>query len=297
MMTYIPLFAADETVDFNDYGSEQVTEASSKLTPFFLNARADYICDSTIKDGFYEKDPFKFATVGLELGFVFYYNPVYTEGSTASIGYNKTRLSWTGNPWFDQQQFSTATLTFTGFSSRFNHWNWKGQLTLTTDADEWSLSDYTYYDTLLWGRYCYNPCLGFHIGFLLQTGMKMNQIYPILGFDWQMHPLWKLNVVFPVNLSLEYQFRNCWSLALAIRNFDNRFRVGKEEAHSQSLIRYRNVGNEIAIKYETKSLFVNIHAGYTWNGKFRVANNNNQHAAHYKLKPSAYYGAEAVVKF
>ncbi len=166
------------------------------------------------------------------------------------------------------------------------------------DANEGrNIGDYACYDLILWGRYEYCEHIGVHVGFFAQAGMKMDRVYPIVGFDWKLSNRWKLNLVYPVNISLEYLLSKHWTIALAERNFNVRYRVRHRESHPKFLVRYENKGAELAIKYEDNLTTANVHAGYTFGGLFKVANYNNHHPHHYRLDSAGYIGAEATIKF
>lgn len=290
----MPALFAD--IDIYDYGSEDIKKPAKEV-PYSFELTADIIGDAKIKDGFFKGEKFKFSEVDAELGMVVYYCPAYVEGANVSLSYTATRFKWDSNPWFDQQSFNTISLNLGGFTERLSKWFWQGQIGVNLDTDGSTIRDYLTYDFILWGRRAYNKNIGFHIGLLAQTGMRMNYFYPILGADWQMSRNWKLNLVFPVNVSLEYTLNRHWSLALAGRNFNSRHRAGKREGFSKAVLRYQNVGAEFAVKYEKEGIVANVHAGTTLGGSLRVANRHNHHHERYKLKPSGYVGAESTVKF
>lgn len=286
---------ADTDIDSQDIGSEKITEPA-KRTPFSFDTHVDAVGTSKISKGFYKEDRINFAEALVELGSIIYYCPTYTEGARVALGYSPTYLKWHGNPWFDQDHFNIVSISLAGFTQRIESWFWRTQLTANFNADEWS-SKYTSYDILLWGRYAYSKNIGIHFGFLAQTGLRMDRIYPVIGFDWQISRRWKLNAIFPVNISLLYSFSHHWSLGAAARFFNTRFRVGHNDHSLKPLVRYTNTGAELIIKYEDNSMSANIHAGSTLGGTFRVANRKNKHARDYNFDPAAYMGAEIEVKF
>ncbi|KIC72789.1 DUF6268 family outer membrane beta-barrel protein [Candidatus Protochlamydia amoebophila] len=303
------LLATDIALDFSDYGTESLVRDSNSETfyhqpgeqksyPYNFNVYFDSISDAKIDRGYYKGDKVRYKAVEAELGMVFYNRPTYSEAANVAISYTETYLHWSENPWFDQDRFHTLSFSVGGVTKRLRNWFWRSQLDINYDTTGSSVnSQYLYYDLLLWGRYEYSQNFGFHIGFIGQTGMGLDKVYPILGADWQMSRNWKLNLVFPVNVSLEYTLNNQWSLAIAGRNFDIRHRVKKDESYGKSLIRYQNIGAEFAVKYNTDFLTANLHAGTTLGGKYRISNHNNHHPHHYNLRPSGYFGGEVDIKF
>jgi hypothetical protein len=304
------LSAKDTDIDFSDYGTESINDAvygisiidennqqtAKKSYPYNFNIYVDSIGNAKIKKGDYKGDKVRFKAVEAELGMFFYECPAYSEAANVAIGYTGTYLHWSENPWFDQDRFHTVTFTLGGASKRLRDWFWRGQIDINYDTSGGSVSSqYFYYDLLLWGRYEYCKQIGFHVGLIAQTGMNLDRVYPILGADWQMSKNWKLNLVFPVNVSLEYALNDQWGLALAGRNFDIRHRAKKDEG--KSLIRYQNIGAEFAIRYNANLLTANIHAGTTLGGRCRISNYRNHDPHHYRLRPSGYFGGEIDVKF
>lgn len=289
----ISLLTAD--IDFRDVGSETTVEP--KRGPFTLSVDFDAIGNSKINNSFYKGDKLRFAIAEAELSSIIYYCPAYHEAANIAISYTYTTLEWHHNPWFNQTHFNTFTLSLGGISKRIDRWLWQSQISINLDANEWDINDYATYDFILWGRYSYCDHIGVHVGFIAQTGMKMDRVYPIFGADWQMSPKWKLNLVYPVNVSLEYLVAENWSIALAGRSFNPRYRVHKHKPFGKSLVRYENTGAEFAVKYHAKDMSANIHAGTTLGGKFRVANSQNHHPHTYKLDPAGYVGAEVDVHF
>lgn len=286
---------ADIDIDTQDIGSENIKEPA-RGTSFYLNTHIDAVGKTQIDKGFFKGDDVHFAEAEGEVGFIYYYCPTYKEGAGLALGYTATYLHWSDNPWFNQDRFDTLSLSFTGFTERLKRWFWRAQFSINIDTDEWT-APYTNYDIMLWGRYEYCQNVGVHVGFLAQTGMRLDRVYPIFGFDWQISRKWKLNLVYPVNVSLDYALTQKWSLSIAGRNFNSRHRVHNNDSHAKALVRYENIGAEFAVKYEDKEVSANIHGGTTLDGRYRVANWHNHHAHTYKLKPSGYIGGEIDVKF
>lgn len=286
---------ADIEIDPQNIGEEKITQPA-KRSPYSFDTHLDVVGKSKINNGFYKKDKVEYAEAEAEGGMIFYYCPEYTEGARVAVGYFPVYLRWQGNPWFDQDHFNFVSFTLSGFTKRLDRWFWRGQLTANFDAEEWS-GKYTSYDLLLWGRYALCQDIGIHFGFLAETGLRMDRVYPILGFDWQICRNLKLNLIFPVNVSLMYNFARHWSVGVAGRLFNTRFRVHHDQHSHKPLVRYTNVGAEFVIQYETDSMTANIHAGSTLDGTLRIADHSNNHAKHYYLDASGYIGAEVDVKF
>lgn len=285
-------------VDFQDIGSTEIDglKEDDSRGPFKVEFVFDAIGDAKVKDGHHK---LQFATAEAEISAVFYHNACYSEGASIGLSYNRTRFDWRHSHYFHQKDFDQVCLTL-GFSSeRLCDWLWQAQVSANFDnIEHWSFNDYMNYDMLIWGRYAYNKTLGIHLGVLATAGMKIDRVYPIIGVDWQWSDSWKINLIFPVNLSLVYNFNKAWSVALAGRVFYERHRLGKNEFLSKGLIEYRTAGVELGLNYNPKAwLSANIHAGYDLGGKFKTANRNYNHRHNYDIDGAPYAGAELDVAF
>jgi hypothetical protein len=202
-------------------------------------------------------------------------------------------LRWKENPYFDQKNYETASVSLSGFSNRLPDWLWKADLTAFLDTDPGDLEKYLYWDILLWGRYDYCEDFGLHMGFYAITGMKIDRVYPIIGIDWRCWRKLNLNLVFPVDISALWEFNDCWNAGVALRFFESRHRVGKNENLPRALWDYRTSGMEFAVNYNcTDYIHVNFHAGYTLGGKLKIADRGNDDPHHFKFKSSPYIGGE-----
>lgn len=297
---FSPLAFADDKdaqIDFTDYSAENIKTLPKKQSPFTFKTKIDIVQKAKIDNGFFKGDEIQFGEIDAELGSMLYYSEAYKSGAAAALNYSVTYLHWASNPWICQSKFYIATLNISGFSKKLNRWLWKGQVAINVDTQEWDFQDYAYYDMLLWGRYEYRKDLGLHVGIIVETGMLMDRVYPILGADWQISKKWKLNLVYPLNVSLDYLINHSWSVALAARSFNTRLRAGHHEGQSKALIRYQNVGAELAVKFENDKMSANFHAGSTLGGTLRIADSHNHHPRRYRLNPSGYVGAELDLKF
>ncbi len=286
---------ADIEIDSQDISQENIKEPA-KRNPFSFDTHVDVIGTARISKGFYKKDKIDYAESLAELGAIVFYCPEYTEGLRVAAGFVPTYLKWHENPWFEQDHFNNATFTLSGFTKRAHRWFWRAQLTASFNVEDWS-SKYTAFDITLWGRYQWCKEIGVHFGFIGETGMQMDRVYPIIGFDWKISNKLNLSLVFPVNLSLMYAITPKWSFGAAGRLINSRFRVNHDQHSYKPLVRYTNFGVECVFAYETELMTANIHAGSMVGGVYRVANHHNHHAKNYHFGSSPYAGAEVNMKF
>jgi len=296
-MLAVASLQADADLNSGNYNYYDLAELNQPGA-FTFTLSGNAVQNAKFKKWFLDKQKLEYRDAHADITAVFYYEKDCEEGLFAGAGYNNTRLHWKENPFFTESQFHMASVTLGGFTRRAPKWFWQGRVTMNIDTKHSRLSLYANYDTLLWGQYAYSRLVNLHVGFLAQTGMKIERVYPILGFDWQITPSWKLNAVYPVNLSIAYSLNKCWSFLFAGRFFDHRQRVGKNEPLSEGLWAYRASGAELAVNYDCDSWFkANFHIGSTLWTKLTISNKNNEHKRHFKIKSAPYIGGEMFVNF
>lgn len=287
-------------LDPDDVGSERIGEPFDEAEngPFKFRVLGDYIGEAKIKNS-YGLHKLQFATVQAEAGMVVYYDECYEEGINITAYYEETQLNWKSNPFFNQEDYSSAGFTVGAFSKRLPNWTWAAQLFVAFDnLKYWNFNDYMLYDLLLWGRYEYNDCLGLHIGFYAETGMKIDRLYPIIGVDYTFNEQWKINAVFPTNMSIMYTLNKCWAFGIAGRVFDERNRVGENQYLSEGLWHYLTSGGEFGIYFTPKKwVYVNVHAGTTFGGRIKISDRHNNHRQRIRLDPAPYAGGEVALSF
>lgn len=289
---------ADDDIDFEDLSNEQIQHESDG--PFTIELSGDWIGPAKFdRHNFGDSCRLKFATGQIDMNMVYYYDPCYQEGTSIGLSYTRTRLDWRLNPFFTQKDYDMIGLNFGGFSQRFRDWTWRGQVTINFDnLEHWRIHDYMTYDLLLWGRYAFRPNINVHLGFLAFTGMKIDRVYPIIGFDWTYNENWKMSMVFPMDISLTYTVNDCWSILGAMRFFNQRHRVKKDQFYSEGVWFYSSSGAELAVKYNpTKRISANVHAGINFGGHLKVANRHYRQGHRFKFGEAPYAGGELNVNF
>lgn len=291
-------YAAVAQADYSTYLYEPDYEDEENKGAFNVEVQYDHIDKSKFNNKDLRGEKIGYSYGQLNGSAVFYYDCNIEEGAYVNLQYSRTTLRWKENPFFSQENFDVFSVGLGGFSNRLYNWEWKGQLNVNFDINHFDWVDYINYDTFLWGRYVYDDCIGLNIGIIAQTGMKIDWIYPILGVDWRINCRWKLNLVFPLNVSLVYSITDRWSIALAGRTFTSRNRVGKNAPLSRGLWTYRQVGAEIGVNYDHCNwLKFNVHAGRTFEGQLKVANRHYKHRHHLRFDGAFYFGGEASVNF
>jgi hypothetical protein len=296
-----PFLHAD--IDLEDIGSQDIPPSSAQEdsnTPFQFQILGDYIFNAKVNNCKRLGD-LQVATAQADLNAVYYYDPCHEEGLTAGLSYQWNRLHLQHNPYFSQDNINTASIILSAFTKRVCDWKWTAQVSFNFDNLEyWDFNHYMNYDVFLWGRYTYCQNLGLHAGLYVQTGMKVDRVYPIVGVDWKINDSWMINAIFPMNVSVIYTINCEWNIALAGRFFDQIHRVKKDEPVPMAVWHYQASAVELAANYMPyKWLTANVHAGSTVGGTLKITNSHYEShpRARLKLDPAPYVGAQLTATF
>ena len=294
-ITTVPLYAE---IDDDIFAIENIEVPPTAPGCFRLESEFDSIAKAGINTKGFRGQGLTFGQASVSGSTIFWANVPSREFYSVAAGYSYTHLCWDGNPYFCQDNFNEASLALQFYSNRLYDWIWQGKVGFNIDLDHCDFNHYLTIDMLLWGRYDFCDTLGIHIGILALTGMKMDRIYPIIGIDWMLNPYWKVNAIFPMNVSLEYRHSKQLTPYIGLRFFDIRHRTGPSEPLPKALVSYKNISCEGGLQYHCSSwLEANLHGGTTVGGKLRIADKDNRNPHHFKLNPSVYVGGELVVKF
>lgn len=293
--------------DVVDYTNTELPSGKSGQVPnllkggsgmFAIETNSDFISHSKFDKKTHKHQSISFCGFDIDGSMIIYYDKENNEAASVEIGYNRTNIHWKENNYFSQNIFNTATLSVNAQTSRMCNWLWRGKLSLNVDTNHFDLEEYSTWDCFIWGRNTYTDNVGLHMGIIVLTGMKIDHVYPIIGFDWVLTEKWKINAVFPVNMSVVYVIDDNWALNLKGRAFETRNRVGKNENLSRGLIQYFNTGLEFGVDYDVgDSIQANVHVGETFGGKIKIANRNNHNSRRFRFKTAPYIGAEVMVRY
>jgi hypothetical protein len=219
-------------------------------------------------------------------------------GMIFGSGYVGTKVAWKENPSFDEKHFSYVDFALGGYTTSLPDWFWSLTVTGFIDTEVLDLSDYALYQGVLWGKYNWCDAMTLHAGFILEIGLNQEKIWPILGFEWTPCSNWRLHAIYPVDISLEYDFFEDWTIGTSIQFLRNRHRVKETEPLPKGVFEYRTWGAEIDLSYTPFPwLMVEGFAGSTFYGELKIADWRNKHATHYKFKDAFYSGISAVLSY
>lgn len=286
------VFSANDTSTFDLRPGAEESQG-----PFTVRASFDAIGKAHFNKRHYRNQELQFSEYDVDTSWIFYYNPCRKEGLGLEIGYSHYNLNWGQNPYFDAEEFNMVSVGASFFTARAWRWEWKGFAKMNFNPDHDNLQNYMTWDLMVWGRFELATDWGMHTGILALTGMKIDRVYPIIGFDWTPNEYWKISAVFPTNVSIIYSPNCYWAFALQSRFWDVRQRVGKDENLSKAIWEYRNVGAELALTYRNLGWTLNVHAGYTTGGELKIYNHNKAHSHKMDFEAAPYAGAEVAYNF
>lgn len=297
LLAYSSLQAEFNLEDAGTESYKEIDENAPKQGPFTLAASGDWVGKSDVHG--HHRGTIDYNHQDATAKAIVWYNECYKEGIQVGVSYDHARLNWTRNPFFKKKEYNTFSTLFAFFTHRVSDWNWIASVQYNIDADKWNFNQYSTWDLLLWGRYEHFCNIGIHAGLYAQTGMKLDRVWPVIGFDWKINRKWKLNAIFPLNVSLIYTINHNWALSIAARFFNDRHRAGNEGFYRKALWRYTNGGAEFGVTYTAwrGRLSANLHAGYTLGGTLRISNMHNHHVHHRRFKDAPYGGFCVTLNF
>lgn len=273
------------------------TPDEGRAGPLTVRFSTDVVGGADFKRRIYTGQDLEFREWDVDGSYIFYYNPCRKEGLGLELGYSRYHLGWAKNPFFKQEDFNVMSFGVSFFSARAWRWDWKGFAKINMNTDHWDIGNWATYDFMVWGRFELTTDIGIHTGFLALTGMKIDRVYPIIGFDYAPNMCWKISAVFPTNFSIIYTPNCNWTFLLASRFWDVRQRADNDEPLRKAVWEYRNSGAELGVTYKYSRFIANAHVGYAFGGQLKIWDRHKTHAEKNDLEGAPYVGGEAALNF
>jgi hypothetical protein len=219
-------------------------------------------------------------------------------GMTCGVGYLGTQFHFSHRPKFNQKHFDNLLLEIGAYTKEIDKWRLDANLNIQMNTEHLSLSRYTFFTGLLHGQYKWHEKRNLHIGILSYSGMRYSRVLPVIGIDYKPSEKWKLNLIFPLNVSAVYSINSNWSTEVGLRYFLARQRLQDDDRLSRGLVAYRNWGAEAGINYKCGDrITFNAHVGESLGGRMRVSHRDDRHRHHYEIKSAPYFGLMAKIAF
>jgi hypothetical protein len=234
-----------------------------------------------------------------------FYSHDITPDNTLSWGacYSYLKFDWPDNPRFRGDDYNFAGASLAWVTTSLADWRWILGTAFTVDASSFDFGKTGVYYGLMWGRCHHSDQLGLHLGWFGFAGVRNGYLLPIVGADWKWNKHWKLNAIFPVDLSLHYNFTDQWSLVLAGKTFGRPYRF-PIRAHD-GIGRFKNgifqvysSGAELDLNYTLgNKVTAEIGGGWNFGGWIFVENSQGHHGKYFKYNGAPYAQANVAVTF
>lgn len=202
------------------------------------------------------------------------------------------------NPDFNETIFNYVNFLAGAYTEAFPDWMWKLTLAAYLDTEEFSFADFALYQGVLWGKYDLCRTIELDFGLIVESGLRKTKVWPIIGLIYVPCDSLAINIVFPIDVSINYFITSYLSASGSLRFLRSRHRVKETEPNPQGIFEYRTTGAEFDLTYTPFCRFaLSGFVGSTTNGDLKITNHNDDRATHYKFKGSFYTGASALLSF
>ena len=273
-----------------------------------FNEEAAYFFPFSVTGGYMPTAPANFSTRearGEKLTYnqgwaAFAYNHPFSPywGLIFGSGWIGIDLDWQENPFFHENNFNYITFSVGGFNKALDDWIWTATISSYLDTEELDIAEFALYQGVLWGKYSICKPLEFDVGFIIEAGLNKTKIWPIIGFIYNFRKNLHLTAIYPIDVSLSYDFFDCLSAGGSLRFIRNRFRVSDLNPLPHAIFEYQTIGAEFDLNYSPFD-FISIEAfvGSTLGGDLKIANRNDHDTKHFKFDGSLYGGVSGNINF
>lgn len=234
-----------------------------------------------------------------------YYSTFLNEKNIVSVevGDLYINFDWEDNPRFRQNIYNTLNTSIAFISMSWDRWRWVINPGVTVDAATLNYSKSAVYYGLLWGRYAYSSFTGLHIGVFGWGGIKNHYVLPVVGIDWTNGQNWRVNMIFPLDASIEYQINPQWTTLVAVDAFGGPYRFPRRihkgnGDFKNGIFEVYSAGAEVAVDYRPNALVkTELGVGYNWGGWILIKDKNNHHGKYYHFNAAPYIQGNIAVTF
>lgn len=219
------------------------------------------------------------------------------------VGYSFLEFDWNKNPRFRQNDYHFANASLGWVSTSIKDWRWVLSAAVSVDTQTFNFGQSGVYYGLMWGRYQFTPTIGMHVGWWGYVGVENGYMLPILGLDWSPTKHWRINGIFPINISIEYLFNKYLSTAIEWATFGRPYRFpmrahgGKGRFHN-GIFEVYSQGLELDLKFQAhNTISLAVGAGWNFGGWILIKDRHNHHGKYYKYDDAPYAQARLRLTF
>ena len=213
---------------------------------------------------------------------------------TWQIGATYLDLGWHDNPNFTKDQYTYGTTSISWISHTVEKWRWIINGGVAVDTTTFDFGKSAVYYTMLWGRYEQTKNVGVNLGFFAYYGAQNGYVLPILGVDWKMSPKWQFNAVFPIDVSLNYNFVTHWITSIVATSLGGPYRFPRKihgglGLYEDGTFKIYSTVVEWDLSFVQKDfLEIGIGGGWNFGGWIQVSDENNHYKKYYDFNGAGY---------
>lgn len=226
--------------------------------------------------------------------------PIFEKSAVLlGLGYGGLRLDWAQNPHFTQDWFHTVTVSTGLYSKLIKDWRWLAIVGVKTNIENGTFDSATMWRGILWGKYYWRDNVNLHIGVIAAIGMHKNNWYPLAGFDWRINEEWEIDLVFPMQMGVNYFISENWVASVRAQFLSERHRLKGNEPMSSGIFEYRMIGGELALTYKREDPRLSIGAlvGYSGDVQLKVWNSSGGAKTKYNIDNGVFVGFKGKIEF
>lgn len=229
------------------------------------------------------------------------------DGLIGEVAFSHLYLDWKKNPDVSTKDFNDLLFTAGGFTTKVPDWFWIGSLQIQVDAASFDFSNNARYRGFLQGRHQYTKDLDLYVGLLFYTHLQKEDVYPVLGFEYQQEGArWKIRAILPLDSYVMYSLTDAVMVSLEHRFIQERRRlkdneglntIGGQRRH-HGICDFRSQCVELAVRYQPfEHSYGKLFFGGAFGSLYRTYDVDGQNKRNYRFKPSPVFGIAGSFSF
>lgn len=219
-------------------------------------------------------------------------------GFKLGLGMQTLEFDWPQNPITTRDRFTQLQMSTGLFTLDAKGFMIVSELMLMMDPVKMDLEHYTLYRGLLYTKYNYKNKANIHAGFVGYYGLRYNRVVPIIGVDFPLGEYFKVNAVFPSDMSLEFNPTQLLTFLVRLRFVQLPRRLSENDPLSKGVIFYNNTGAEFGVKlHYLEYFYLQGFVGRTIEPHIKAESFSGDSTTYYRLRSNYYFGASLLMHF